>query len=154
MAKAKKTRTALKRYAKNGGKRRHHTRKRKGGYWFYPGPGDEENSWSKTLSNPFKKNETSNAPVVVEESNSFKEDFTPTNLPPSKDNGSPEVVEETTEVVEEKEDANLPFASAEGMSGGRSRHRRKRLRKSRKKTKKQKGGRRRKSKKRASKRCK
>jgi hypothetical protein len=145
MARGKKSKAMLKRYAAHA-KKGLHTRKKRGGYWFYPGPDDDESSW---LS-PFKGKKVSTAPMVMEEEpSSFKADDASSTPSPTSDPTPAPAVEEFTEVREEKEE-EAPAPA--GMTGGRKRRRRKSLRRSSKKSKKRMGGKRRKSKKRASKR--
>lgn len=148
MAKARKSKMTHKKHPKKG---KVSSRRKKGGYLFYPGPGDEESFFVKL--NPFrKKNEVSDEPVVEEEVTEVKE-ITPSELPASDTTTSPEpepqeeatpepepesVPESPTaeEVVEEKEEEE----EKETMSGGKKKRKGKRSRKSKKKSKKQKGG--------------
>ncbi len=147
MARGKKSKAMLKRYAAHA-KKGLHTRKKRGGYWFYPGPGDDESSWLSA----FKGKKVSTAPMVMEEEpSSFKSDDASSTPAPTSDPAPAPApaVEEVTEVIEEKEEE---APAPEGMTGGCKRRRRKSLRRSSKKSKKRISGKRRKSKKRASKR--
>ena len=63
MAKGRRSKITHKKHAKKG---RVSSRRKKGGYLFYPGPGDEESFFTKL--NPFKKKtESVQEPVVEEE---------------------------------------------------------------------------------------
>lgn len=146
MAKGRRSKITHKKHAKKG---RVSSRRKKGGYLFYPGPGDEESFFTKL--NPFKRKEQ-----VVEEEVVDAQEITPSELPASDSTTTPEPEPQpeeqpasepsaTEEVVEEKEEEEK-----ETMSGGKKKRKGKRSRKSKKKSKKQKGGKKkRKTKKRA-----
>ena len=105
MAKGRRSKITHKKHAKKG---RVSSRRKKGGYLFYPGPGDEESFFTKL--NPFKRKE----PVVEEEVVDAQE-ITPSELPTSDSTTTPEPEPQpeeqpasepsaTEEVVEEKEE--------------------------------------------------
>ena len=131
------------RKTRNIKKRGRKTRKmQKGGYWFYPGPGDEESVFTKASSwFSGKKGSDTNMAAVASTSEETTE-IPASNEPTTEVKEEPLSTNEPTEVTQEVEATEV----ATEQAGGK-RRRKKSLKKRRKSKRKTMGGKKRKTKK-------